>query len=88
MFEVATDPDLHGRIAVPERELLGWGWFSPEEGVRLIDATNAPLFTAAVRAADTGTTAYLKDLTEWPPTEDGFSGVGEPGVGGSGRDYC
>ncbi|GGX67096.1 hypothetical protein GCM10010324_10430 [Streptomyces hiroshimensis] len=69
---------------MPDGELLGWGWFSPQEGVRLMDATNGPLFMAAVRASDSGMTAYLEDLAEWPSTEDGFSGVGLPGVGGSG----
>lgn len=41
-----------------------------------MDATNAPLFIAAVRAADSGRTGYLEDLIEWSCTEDGFSGVG------------
>ncbi|GHG80467.1 NUDIX domain-containing protein [Streptomyces griseocarneus] len=62
VFALHTDPDQHAGIRVPDGELLGWDWFTPDDGVKLMDPTNEALFMAVIQAVANGTCAYLEDL--------------------------
>ncbi|MGW1194440.1 NUDIX domain-containing protein [Streptomyces sp. NPDC002536] len=62
VFALHVAPGQYVGIRVPDGELLGWDWFTPDDGVTLMDPTNAALFTATVKAAASGTCAYLEDL--------------------------
>ncbi|KAB7835545.1 NUDIX domain-containing protein [Streptomyces mobaraensis] len=61
VFALDVAPADYERVRVPEQELHGWGWFAPEAGLALMDATNRVLFAAAVQAAQSGTCCYVED---------------------------
>ncbi|MFD9793770.1 NUDIX domain-containing protein [Streptomyces sp. NPDC059070] len=74
VFAATLAPDAS--IRVPDGELLGWDWWSPADAAGAMDATNARLLAAAVRAAthtDTGP-VYLEELP--PAASMGVGGVG------------
>ncbi|WP_161624858.1 NUDIX domain-containing protein [Streptomyces spectabilis] len=81
VFAGTIDPADRSRVRIPEGELLGFDWVEPDRAVRLTDATNTELLTAAVQAAANGTAAYLEVA---PPasSQRAVSGrrTAEPGV--------
>ncbi|MFI9202813.1 NUDIX domain-containing protein [Streptomyces sp. NPDC053048] len=63
VFALHVDCGQHAGIRVPDGELLGWAWFTPDDGVKLMDPTNAALFTATVQAVRNGTCAHVEDTS-------------------------
>ncbi|MFD7014003.1 NUDIX domain-containing protein [Streptomyces sp. NPDC059928] len=64
VFAGTIPPQAHTQIRVPERELLGWDWWDPDEAPQVMDETNGRLLTAAARVAagHAEMPAYLEEL--------------------------
>uniref|UniRef100_A0AAU2V7V1 NUDIX hydrolase n=1 Tax=Streptomyces sp. NBC_00003 TaxID=2903608 RepID=A0AAU2V7V1_9ACTN len=64
VFAATISPDDQPNIRVPERELLGWGWWDPMRAPDVMDATNGRLLAAALRVASGAESppCYLEEL--------------------------